>query len=157
MQSIRRGVPPNFLNVLGSFLGRTDFSRIFIFNPPDFFADFVAGFFLLVFVGKSAQKNPPGKLQQNPPNLYNKNPRHISAEEPGQNVFWLFLFPNYQYLPLQSNLKLGWLGRKFVNHIGGHQERIRDEFLFFDFCLLWVQTVRGALGRHGAQAPAAGH
>ena len=48
-------------NILGSALGRTDFSRIFIFEPPDFFADFVAGFFLLIFVGKSAQKNPPGK------------------------------------------------------------------------------------------------
>ena len=33
----------------------------FIFEPPDFFADFVAGFFLLIFVGKSAQQNPPGK------------------------------------------------------------------------------------------------
>ena len=30
---------------LGSVFGRTDFSRIFIFGPPDFFADFVAGFF----------------------------------------------------------------------------------------------------------------
>ena len=47
---------------LGSVFGRTDFSRIFIFGPPDFFADFVAGFFLLIFVGKSAQKNPPGKF-----------------------------------------------------------------------------------------------
>ena len=55
--------------------GRADLSRIFIFGPLDFFADFVAGFFLLIFVGKSAQKNPPGKspgkiLQ----NLYNKIP-----------------------------------------------------------------------------------
>ena len=47
--------------LLGPDSGRTDFSRIFIFEPPDFFADFVAGFFLLIFVGKSAQKNPPGK------------------------------------------------------------------------------------------------
>ena len=46
---------------LGSVFGRTDFSRISIFGPPDFFADFVAGFLLLIFVGKSAQKNPPGK------------------------------------------------------------------------------------------------
>ena len=46
---------------LGSVFGRTDFSRIFIFHPPDFVADLVAGFFLLIFVGKSAQKNPPGK------------------------------------------------------------------------------------------------
>ena len=49
--------------MLGSDLGRMDFSRIFIFGPPDFFADFVAGFFLLIFVGKSAQKNPPVKCK----------------------------------------------------------------------------------------------
>ena len=49
------------VEILGSVFGRTDFSRILIFGPPDFFADFVAGFFLLIFVGKSAQKNPPGK------------------------------------------------------------------------------------------------
>ena len=47
--------------VLGSVFGRTDYSRIFIFGPPDCFADFVAGLFLLIFVGKSAQKNPPRK------------------------------------------------------------------------------------------------
>ena len=49
------------LELLASDFGRTDFSRIFIFEPPDFFPDFVAGFFLLIFAGKSAQKNPPGK------------------------------------------------------------------------------------------------
>ena len=59
---------------LGLAFGRTDFSRIFIFGPLDFFADFVADFFLLIFVGKSAQKNPPGKPPQN---LYNENPGHI--------------------------------------------------------------------------------
>ena len=47
--------------LLGPVHGRTDFSRIFIFEPPDFFADFLAGFFLLIFVGKRAQKNPPRK------------------------------------------------------------------------------------------------
>ena len=56
---------------LGSVFGRTDFSRIFIFGPPDFFADFVAGFFLLIFfVGKSAQKNPPGKSQAKSSKIY---------------------------------------------------------------------------------------
>ena len=53
--------PVSSHELLGSAFGRTDFSRIFIFGPPDFFADFLAGFFLLIFVGKSAQKNPPGK------------------------------------------------------------------------------------------------
>ena len=48
-------------HLLGSVFGRTDFSRISIFGPPDFVADFVAGFFRLFFVGESAQKNPPGK------------------------------------------------------------------------------------------------
>ena len=46
---------------LGPVRGRMDFPRIFIIEPPDFFADFLAGFFLLIFVGKSAQKNPPRK------------------------------------------------------------------------------------------------
>ena len=55
---------------------RTDFSRTFIFGPPDFFADFVAGFFVLILWGKNLQENP----RQNRPNQYNKNPRHISAE-----------------------------------------------------------------------------
>ena len=36
------------LHVLGSVFGRTDFSRIFIFEPPDFFADFFTDFFLIV-------------------------------------------------------------------------------------------------------------
>ena len=69
---------------LGSVPGRTDFSRIFIFVPPDFFADLVAGFFSH-FCGKKcpekSSRKIPGKILQN---LYNKNPRHISAEGPGQ-------------------------------------------------------------------------
>ena len=71
---------------LGSAFGRTDFSRIFIFGPPDFFADFVAGFFLLIFVGKSAQKNPPGKSPAESSKIYTtKILRHISADWPGQH------------------------------------------------------------------------
>ena len=61
--------PKHQLNSLGPAFGRTDFSRIFVFEPPDFLADFLAGFFLLIFVGKSAQKNPPGKPRENPPNF----------------------------------------------------------------------------------------
>ena len=57
----------------------------FIFGPPDFFADFVAGFIFLIFVGKKcpekSSRKIPGKILQN---LNNKNPRHISAEGPGQ-------------------------------------------------------------------------
>ena len=73
-------------DLLGSVFGRTDFSRIFIFQPPDFFADFVAGLFLLVLWEKVPRKilqENPGKILQN---LHNKNPRHISAEGLGQDL-----------------------------------------------------------------------
>ena len=65
----------NACSLLGPAFGRTDFSRIFIFEPPDFFADFLAGFFLLIFVGKSAEKNPPGKSPGKSSKIYTtKNP-----------------------------------------------------------------------------------
>ena len=70
--------------LLGSVPGRTDFSRIFIFGPPDFFADFLRDFFLVFVAKKSAQKNP--RFSKNLQNLYSKNPRHISAEGPGQEL-----------------------------------------------------------------------
>ena len=76
---------------LGPAFGRTDFSRIFIFEPPDFFADFLVGFFLLIFVGKSAQKNPPGKSLGKSSKIYTtKILQHISADWPGQffSVLW---------------------------------------------------------------------
>ena len=81
---------------LGSAFGRTDFSRIFIFEPQDFFADLVAGFFLLIFVGKVPRKILQENPRQNPPQiLYNKNPRHISAEGPGQE----FHTPEKPFIP----------------------------------------------------------
>ena len=66
------------LKILGPAFGRTDFSRIFIFEPPDFFADFLAGFFLLIFVGKVPRKilqenpreNPPKFIQQKSSNTF---------------------------------------------------------------------------------------
>ena len=62
--------PPPPLRIpkrLGSDFGRTDFSRIFIFGPPDFFADFLAGFFLLIFVGKVPRKILQENPRENPP------------------------------------------------------------------------------------------
>ena len=47
--------------------------RIFIFGQPEFFADFLAGFFRLVFVRKSAQKNPPEKSPAKSSKLYTAN------------------------------------------------------------------------------------
>ena len=38
------------------------FSRIFIFGPPDFLADFVTGVFLLIFVGKKCSEKSSGKI-----------------------------------------------------------------------------------------------
>ena len=69
------------------------------------FADFVAGCFLLVFVGRSAQKNPRENPRQILQNLQEKN-RHISAELPGQHLgaFFFGLFFYYsQKRPLVHN------------------------------------------------------
>ena len=77
--------------LLGPAFGRTDFSRIFNFEPPDFVADFLAGFFLLIFVGKSAQKNPPGKSPRKSSKIYTtKILQHISADWPGQILLFVF-------------------------------------------------------------------
>ena len=72
---------------LGSVFGRTDFSRIFIFGPADFFRGFCRRICSPRFCGKKCKtilQENPGKILQN---LYNKNPRHISAEGPGQHRF----------------------------------------------------------------------
>ena len=66
--------------------GRTDVSRIFIFEPLVFFADFLAGFSHRYYGKRCPEKSSrkiPGKILQK---LYNKNPRHISAEGPGQDL-----------------------------------------------------------------------
>ena len=42
----------------------------FYFGPPDFFTDFVVGFVLLIFVGKSGQENPPGKSPAKSSKIY---------------------------------------------------------------------------------------
>ena len=67
---------PHTRSFLGSGFGRTDFSRIFIFGPLDFFADFLAGLLSPQFFGKKCPEKKtsrkiPAKILQN---LYNKNP-----------------------------------------------------------------------------------
>ena len=91
---------------LGSVFGRTDFSRIFIFGPPDCFADFLAGFFLLIFVGKSAQKNPPGKSPAKSSKIYTTKipdtflqrvrPNNLSPIPVMRPVLVLLHFPCFQ-------------------------------------------------------------
>ena len=74
--------------LLGSDFGRADFSRIFLFEPPDFFRGFCGRIFSPHFCGKSAQKNPPGKspaksFRKIPGNILqnicHKNARQLSA------------------------------------------------------------------------------
>ena len=63
----------------GLVCGRTDISRIFfVLEPPDFVADLIAGFFLLIFVGKNAQKNLPRKSPAKSSKFYTtKIPNHF--------------------------------------------------------------------------------
>ena len=66
-------------------LGPVLFFADFYFWAAGLFCGFCLEGFLLIFVGKSAQKilqENPGKILQN---LYNKNPRHISSEGPCQD------------------------------------------------------------------------
>ena len=56
-----------------------DCSQIFIFGPPDFFADFVAGFFSSFLWGKSAHKNPPGKFPAKSSKIYTTKILDISG------------------------------------------------------------------------------
>ena len=58
----------------------------FYFWAADFFADFVAGFFLLIFMRKKCPEKSSRKIPSKIlPNLHNKNSRDISAEGPGQH------------------------------------------------------------------------
>ena len=69
--------------IFRSVFGRTDFSRVVFFEPPDFVADFVAGFFLLIFVGKVPRKilqenprqYPPNFIQQKSPTIFCRGAR----------------------------------------------------------------------------------
>ena len=101
----RRAFPRNVDHFLGSDFGRTDFSRIFIFGPPDFSRilspDFFSSFLWKKCPEKSSRKIP-GKILQN---LYNKNPQQLSAEGPGQHFFFFFVhlfFRQNQHLSAQN-------------------------------------------------------
>ena len=101
----------SYWQILGPAFGRTDFSRILIFEPPDFLAGFLAGVlnFLLIFVGESAQKNPPGKPPGKSSQVYTtKILQHISAVWPVQN-FWLVW--HYVSLHFASVTISGWRNR----------------------------------------------
>ena len=76
---------------LGPAFGRTDFSRIFIFGPPDFFVDFLAGFFLLIFVGKSAQKNLQENPRENPPKFIQQKSCNTFLQIGRGKIFFRFL------------------------------------------------------------------
>ena len=63
------------------FLPRTDFSRIFIFEPPDFFADFVVSRVFPQFSGKKFQENPQGKSPAKSPKFMQpKSPAHFCRQ-----------------------------------------------------------------------------
>ena len=69
--------------LLEPVFGRTDFSRIFIFGPPDFFADFAAGFFLLILWEKCPEKssrNPPQFIQQKSPTHFCRGARPMFGD-----------------------------------------------------------------------------
>ena len=76
------------------------FADFYFWAAGFFFPDFVAGFFLLIFVGKSAQKNPPGKsptksskfIQQNPPTHFCRGagPREKLKGKIVSEIFTLF-------------------------------------------------------------------
>ena len=74
-------LPFSIVTCLAKVFGRTDFSRNFIFGPPDFFRGFSRRIFSPHFCGKKwpekSSRKIPGKILQN---LHNKNPRHISAK-----------------------------------------------------------------------------
>ena len=71
---------------LGPAFGRTDFSRIFIFEPPDFSADFLAGF-VSSFCGEKCPEKSSRKIPGKSSKIHaTKILRHISADWPAQQI-----------------------------------------------------------------------
>ena len=80
----------------------------FFFELPDFFADFLAGFFLLIFVGKSAQKNPPRKSPGKSSKIYITKIPDTFLQRGRANLCWppnLFLSFSRHLFALFSRLK----------------------------------------------------
>ena len=77
--SQRKNAPPfrSPINIRVGFW-QNGFLRIFIFGPPDFFADFAAGLFLLIFVPNVARKILQENPRQNPLKfIRHKSPTHF--------------------------------------------------------------------------------
>ena len=93
------------------------FLRIFIFQPPDFFVDFVAGYFLLIFVGKNAQKNPPGNPRQDPPNFVQRKSPTIFCRG-ARPTFAHFDMDNVEVLELDCLRRVPGEGRQAPGRTG---------------------------------------
>ena len=81
--------------LLGLVFGRSDFSRIFVFEPR-IFRGFCRRIFSAYFCGakvprKVLQENP----RQNPPEFIQQTTRHISAEGLCQRLRTPFLWPRF--------------------------------------------------------------
>ena len=133
--------------VLGLIFSRADVSRIFIFGPPDFFADFLAGFFLLIFVGKSAQKNPPGKSPAKSSKNYTTKIPDTFLQRGRAKKFTDELsicrragrtFPQ----PCLSVLSSAPLSGTF--HMPGLGRPLEDQFWEGESCWLTVEFIRGS-------------
>ena len=96
------------LVLLGPAFGRMDFSRIFIFEPPDFFADFLAGFFSFLW-----EKVPRKILQENP----RENPPKF-IQQKSSNTFLQIaqgkFYSTFEYPPLKFG---GW--KRHLPNLGG--------------------------------------
>ena len=99
------------IDLLGSDFGRTDFSRN-VLGPPDFFADFVAKFFLLIFVGRKCPEKSSRKIRSrlNPPKFtQQKSPTHFcrgaGPRFRQKNVYVLKVF-----VPFALAIEVGLLG-----------------------------------------------
>ena len=75
--------------VRAGFLAERILRGFLFFGPPDFFADFLAGFFLLLFcVWKSTQKNPPNESPAKSPKNYTTKIPDTFLQKGRANYWW---------------------------------------------------------------------